>query len=52
VSIEIAIGTNLRKSPFFDATLADGVASFSVYNHLLAPAHFGDPEGEYQRTTS
>jgi len=49
VSIEIAIGTNLRKSPFFDATVADGVASFSVYNHMLAPAHFGDPGGEYQR---
>ena len=49
MAIEIAIGTNLRKSPFFHATLADGAASFSVYNHMLAPAHFGDPDGEYQR---
>ena len=49
MSIEVAIGTNLRKSPFFDATVADGVGSFSVYNHMLAPAHFGDPDGEYQR---
>jgi glycine cleavage system aminomethyltransferase T len=28
--------------------VADGVASFSVYNHMYAPAHFGDPVAEYQ----
>jgi aminomethyltransferase len=49
MSFQIAIGSNLRKSPFFDATVADGVASFSVYNHMLIPAHFGDPEGEYEQ---
>lgn len=48
MSFEIAIGCNLRKSPYFDATVADGVKSFSVYNHMLAPSHFGDPEGEYR----
>lgn len=48
MSFQIAIGCNVRKSPFFDATVADGVKSFSVYNHMFAPAHFGDPEGEYQ----
>ncbi len=47
MSFEIAIGCNVRKSPFFEATVADGVAAFSIYNHMLAPAHFGDPEGEY-----
>ena len=46
---DIAIGCNLRKSPYFDATVADGVASFSAYNHMLIPAHFGDPDGEYQQ---
>jgi aminomethyltransferase len=49
VPFQIAIGPNIRKSPFFDATVADGVASFSVYNHMFIPAHFGDPEGEYDR---
>ena len=48
MSFEIAIGCNVRKSPYFEATVADGVVSFSVYNHMLAPAHFGDPEGEYR----
>lgn len=45
---EIAIGCNVRKSPYFDATVADGVVSFSIYNHMLAPAHFGDREAEYR----
>ncbi len=48
MSFQIAIGCNVRKSPYFDATVADGVASFSVYNHMFVPAHFGDPEGEYR----
>lgn len=48
MSFEIAIGCNVRKSPYFDATVADGVVAFSVYNHMFAPAHFGDPEGEYR----
>jgi glycine cleavage system aminomethyltransferase T len=48
MSFQISVGCNVRKSPYFDATVADGVASFSVYNHMFAPAHFGDPEGEYR----
>ena len=48
MSFEIAIGCNVRKSPYFDATVEDGVRSFSVYNHMYAPSHFGDPEGEYR----
>jgi glycine cleavage system aminomethyltransferase T len=49
MSFQIAIGSNLRKSPYFDATVADGIAAFSVYNHMLIPAHFGDPDGEYKQ---
>lgn len=45
----IGIGPNLRKSPFFDATVRDGVRSFSVYNHMLIPGNFGDPDAEYDR---
>ncbi|MEM9432687.1 MAG: glycine cleavage T C-terminal barrel domain-containing protein [Pseudomonadota bacterium] len=47
--LSIGLGSNIRKSPFYEATLRDGVQSFSVYNHMLIPAHFGDPEGEYDR---
>ena len=46
---QIHIGPNIRKSPYFDATVADGVTSFSVYNHMYIPGNFGDPEAEYDR---
>ncbi len=45
----IGIGPNLRKSAYYEATVRDGVRSFSVYNHMLIPGHFGDPEAEYDR---
>jgi len=49
MTFQIGIGPNLRKSAYFDATVRDGVSSFSVYNHMLIPGNFGDPEGEYNR---
>jgi glycine cleavage system aminomethyltransferase T len=49
MSFSLGIGSNIRKSPYFDATVADGVQSFSVYNHMYLPGHFGDPQGEYER---
>jgi len=51
MSFHIGIGSNIRKSPYFAATVADGVSCFSVYNHMYIPAHFGDPNGEYKRLT-
>ena len=48
MQFEIAIACNVRKSPYFDATVADGVRAFSVYNHMFAPSHFGNPEAEYR----
>ena len=47
MSIQVGIGPNNRKSVYFDATIEDGVACFSVYNHMFIPAHFGDPDAEY-----
>jgi glycine cleavage system aminomethyltransferase T len=49
VTFSIHIGPNIRTSPYFEATVADGVRSFSVYNHMAIPGHFGDPEAEYDR---
>lgn len=48
MSFNISIGPNIRKSPYFDATVAAGVACFSVYNHMYIPAHYGDPDAEYR----
>lgn len=49
MSFQISIGSNTRKSPYFDATVADGATCFDIYNHMYIPAHFGDPQAEYQR---
>src|SRR2546427_7382624 len=40
-------GARLRRSPFFDATLAAGCRSYTVYNHTLLPSTYDDPEAEY-----
>ena len=40
-------GTQIRKSPFFDATLRYGCRGFSVYNHMYIPRDFGDPAHNY-----
>jgi aminomethyltransferase len=46
---EFSPSTRVRRSPFFAATVADGVAAFSPYNQMLMPTGYGDPEGEYWR---
>ncbi|MEM7223718.1 MAG: glycine cleavage T C-terminal barrel domain-containing protein [Pseudomonadota bacterium] len=49
MTFRLSITPNIRKSPYFEATLAEGVRAFSVYNHMYIPGHYGDPEGEYRR---
>jgi glycine cleavage system aminomethyltransferase T len=44
---DIGFGTQIRKSPFFDATLRYGAKAFSVYNHMYIPRDFGDPVENY-----
>jgi aminomethyltransferase len=39
----------IRRSPYFDATVAAGVTSFTVYNHMYMPTSYGDLMGEYWR---
>jgi len=43
----VGFGTQIRKSPFFDATLRHGAKNFSVYNHMYIPRDFGDPAENY-----
>ena len=49
MTFSIHIGPNIRTSPYFEATVAAGVRSFSVYNHMYIPGHFGHPDAEYDR---
>jgi aminomethyltransferase len=44
---DIGFGTQIRKSPYFEATLRYGAQAFSVYNHMYIPRDFGDSVENY-----
>ena len=44
---EIAPHTRLRRSPYYESTLAEGVTGFTPYNRMLLPLGYGDPDKEY-----
>ena len=46
-SDDFGFGTQIRKSPYFDATVRWGAKGFSVYNHMYIPRDFGDPEQNF-----
>ena len=46
-SARIYFGPWYRRSPFFDATRRAGCSAYDIYNHMLLPAYFDDPEIEY-----
>lgn len=39
----------LRPSPFFASAMADGMVAGNVYNRMIMPTNYGDPEAEYWR---
>jgi len=45
----ITPSSRLRPSPYFDATVAEGVTAFTTYNHMLMPTSYGHAEEEYWR---
>lgn len=47
----MAKSTRLRKSPFFEKTLTHGCNDFTVYNRMLMPIGFGNPDAEYRALT-
>jgi len=42
-----SFGTQIRRSPYFDATVRWGATGFSVYNHMYIPRDFGDPVANF-----
>lgn len=46
---EIARHTRLRRSPYYESTVAEGVTLFGTYNRMLMPFGYGDREAEYRR---
>lgn len=49
MEFRLPIGPRVRQSPFFAATVADGVTHFSIYNHMYMATGYGDPAAEYDR---
>jgi glycine cleavage system aminomethyltransferase T len=47
VTKEFGFGTQIRKSPYFDATVRWGAQGFSVYNHMYIPRDFGNPQENF-----
>jgi glycine cleavage system aminomethyltransferase T len=45
----ITPSARLRPSPFYEATLKEGVCAFTTYNHMLMPTSYGKPLEEYWR---
>ena len=39
----------LRPSPFYNAVVKEGLKTAMVYNRMILPASFGNPEEEYWR---
>ncbi len=39
----------LRTSPFYESAVAEGMAAASIYNRMIMPTSYGDPEAEYWR---
>lgn len=48
---QVGFGTQIRRSPFFDATRRWGAKGFSVYNHMYIPRDFGDPVQNFWNLT-
>lgn len=48
---EIMLGPRVKKSPYYEATVAAGVSAFTIYNHMYMPTSYGDPAEEYRRLT-
>ncbi len=46
-TVNTGFGTQIRRSPYFDATVRWGAQGFSVYNHMYIPRDFGDPEQNF-----
>ena len=44
---DFGFGTQIRKSPYFNATVRWGATGFSVYNHMYIPRDFGNPEQNF-----
>ena len=48
MGLQIGLGSRFRKSPFHEALVRHGLTHVTVYNHMVMPGSFGDPDEEYR----
>ena len=48
MTAKLYVTARLRKSPFFERTMAAGATTFSVYNKTYLPGGYSDPESEFR----
>ena len=46
---QVQRGARLKRSPYFEATQRAGCRGYTVYNHMLLPICYDDPEAEYRK---
>ncbi|MEX0834256.1 MAG: glycine cleavage T C-terminal barrel domain-containing protein [Actinomycetota bacterium] len=47
-STDLYFGPWYRRSPYFEATLRAGAKAYDIYNHMLLPGYYDDPNVEYE----
>lgn len=47
--VTLMMSPRIRRSPFYEATVRDGVTHFTVYNKMLMPTSFGNLAAELHR---
>ncbi len=47
--VELIPSSRIRRSPYYEATIAAGCTAWTVYNKMLMPLSFGDLQAEYDR---
>ena len=45
----LTLSPRIRRTPFYESTVAAGVTDISVYNKMMMPTSYGDLVAEYQR---
>ena len=51
-STTLYLGPWYRRSPFFHATQRAGCTAYDIYNHMLLPGYYDDPDTEYWALTN
>lgn len=46
-STALYFGPWYRRSPYFESTRKAGCSAYDIYNHMLLPSYYDDPETEY-----